>query len=348
MPQTAADTCGGREMEEWTAAFRAGDFGRAWAISDVSLARLRRRSPAKHEGPRHQQRIWRGEALGGRTVLVRCYHGLGDTIQFIRFARPLRVIARRVVVWCQGELVSLISGVAGVDLALPLDDGVPEVGFDVDIEIMEIPHAIRATHDQVAMRQPYLQPPSPVQQNLRHAGRLSIGLVWQTSAWDVRRSFPVHELRQLALPGVQLYSLQRGEAAQDAASIGAIDISVPDLPTLAGRLRALDLVICPDTMVAHLAAALGCQTWIVLPADCDWRWPDRGSRTFWYPTVRLFHQDPDRNWHGVFEEVGQALASYLKRWGSVRAGPALPPASSPVERDGDMPAAAGASADSPG
>jgi hypothetical protein len=333
-------------MEDWTAAMRAGDFERAWAISDVSLARLRRRGLPKHEGPRHQQRIWRGEELSGRTVLIRCYHGLGDTIQFIRFARPLHAIARSVIVWCQGELVSLVSGVDGVDLALPLHDGAPDVAFDVDIEIMEIPHAIRARHDQVAMANAYLHPPTSVPQNLRWSECLSIGLVWQTSQWDVRRSFPVHELRQLDLPGTQLYSLQIGAAAKDAASIGAIDISAPDLATLAGRLRALDLVICPDSMVAHLAAALGCQTWIVLPADCDWRWPDRGSRTLWYPTATLFHQDRDRGWHGVFTDVGVALASYLKRWRSLTAG--LPPPSSGVERAGEMPAAAGASADTPG
>ena len=344
MPETTADADGGREMQDWTAAMRAGDFDRAWAISDASLARFCRGSPPKHQGPRHQQRIWRGEELSGRTVLVRCYHGLGDTIQFIRFARPLRAIARQVIVWCQGELVPLISGVAGVDLAIPLHDGAPDVAFDADIEIMEIPHAIRATREQIAMRQAYLEaPPTPVLQNLRRAESLAIGLVWQTSQWDIRRSFPLHELRRLALPGIQLYSLQIGEAAKDAAGLGAIDISTPDLATLPGRLRALDLVICPDTMLAHLSAALACQTWIVLPADCDWRWPVRGSRTLWYPTARLFHQDPHSGWHGVFEDVRRALAAYL-----VRAGRGLPLPSSPVRRGEQMPAAAGASADNPG
>ena len=336
-------------MDDWTAAMRAGDFERAWAISDRSLARSLRHDRPKHEGPRHEQRIWRGEELSGRTVLVRCYHGLGDTIQFIRFVRPLRTVARRVIVWCQPELMPLVSGVAGVDLAFPLHDGAPDIAFDVDIEIMEIPHAIRATRDQVAIRRAYLQPPPrPVQQDLQRAESLSIGLVWQTSDWDLRRSFPVHELGQVDLTGVQLYSLQRGAAAKAAASIGAIDVSAPDLPTLAGRISALDLVICPDTMVAHLSGALGGRTWIVLPADCDWRWPDRASRTLWYPTVRLFHQGPDGTWSRAFEDVRRALASYLKRWQSVRAGAGLPPPSLPAEMAGKTPAVAGASVDSPG
>ncbi len=321
-PQGAADADGAREAAEWVTAMRAGDFDRAWAISDQSLARVRRCGRAKHEGPRHEQRIWRGEELSGRRVLVRCYHGLGDTIQFIRFARPLRHLAREVVVWCQPELVPLVSSVEGVDLAVPLHDGVPNFEFDVDIELMEIPHAIRVDRDQVAMGRPYLKcPPGRVPEPVRQADAMSIGLVWQVGDWDIRRSLPPDECRTLNLPGVQLYSLQRGEAAEAAAQIGAIDISVADIRTLAGRLRALDLVICPDTMVAHLAAALGCETWVMLHSDCDWRWPARGSATPWYPTVRLFHQESEGGWSGVFERVRRALVLHLdRRVGQGRAG----------------------------
>ncbi|MBV9531256.1 MAG: hypothetical protein JO283_09340, partial [Bradyrhizobium sp.] len=129
----------------WIAAMRAGDFARAWQISDCDLAAVRRKDPPKHEGPRHRQRIWRGEPLRSRRVLVRCYHGLGDTIQFARFLSPLRQIASEVILWCQPELLSVMATVDGVDRILPLHDGTPDLDFDVDIEIMEIPHAIRAT-----------------------------------------------------------------------------------------------------------------------------------------------------------------------------------------------------------
>jgi hypothetical protein len=299
-----------RAADAWIAAMRAGDFDRAWAISDQSLADLHRFAVPKHEGPRHLQRIWRGEQLSGRKVLVRCYHGLGDTIQSIRFARPLREIAREVVVWCQPELVPLISGVAGVDRAVPLHDGAPNLEFDVDIEIMEIPHAIRARRDQIAMQSPYLIcSPRPIP--MRQAQKLSVGLFWQTSDWDVRRALPMSELRKLARPDVQLFSVQRGAGRESAGQIGAIDVSSSDLQTLAGRLRALDLVICPDSMVAHLSASLGCETWIILPTDCDWRWPTAGSSSFWYPTARLFHQHPKTGWAGVFEDVRGAIAAYL-------------------------------------
>src|SRR3954454_9688096 len=137
---------------------RAGEFERGWAISDRDLATFA--YPPKHTGPRHLQRIWRGEELRGKDVLVRCYHGLGDTIQFLRFMRPLRDVARRVTVWCQGELLPLVERAAGVDGAFALHDGGPEIHFEVDIEIMVVGHGIRARLDHVEIRASYVSRPA--------------------------------------------------------------------------------------------------------------------------------------------------------------------------------------------
>src|SRR3954453_816887 len=133
---------------------RAGEFERAWAINDRDLAMLA--YPPKHTGPRHLQRIWRGEELAGKHVLVRCYHGLGDTIQFLRFMPALRRVARTVTLFCQPSLLSIVARAEGVDRVLPLHDGSPETCFDVDIEIMEIPHALRVDRSAVAMDRPYV------------------------------------------------------------------------------------------------------------------------------------------------------------------------------------------------
>ncbi|MBH5366813.1 hypothetical protein [Bradyrhizobium glycinis] len=294
----------------WAEAIRAGDFARAWMINDLDLLEIAH--PPKHTGPRHLQRIWRGEDLKDKHVLVRCYHGLGDTIQFLRFMKPLRAIARSVTLWCQPELLPLVEGAAGVDRAIPLHDGAPEIAFEVDIEIMEVPHAIRARRDQVEMHVPYLALPPVAVQPLRQEQGLAVGLVWKVGEWDKRREVPAALLRSLAGPGVTLHSLQRGVSTEELAAIGARDISTPDIVALGHRLRQLDLIICVDTMVAHLAGALGCGAWVLLHADCDWRWPPSGARSFWYPSLRLFHQRRPGDWGDVVADVGNALQARLE------------------------------------
>src|SRR5215218_6426376 len=128
---------------KWLARMRAGRFAAAWRVSDEAQ---RVRAEIDCSGwPRHEQFIWRGEPLAGRRVLVRCYHGLGDTIQFVRFIRPLRALARHVVVWAQPALLELVASAAGVDEVLALHDGIPDADYDVDVEIMELPHALRVT-----------------------------------------------------------------------------------------------------------------------------------------------------------------------------------------------------------
>lgn len=297
-------------------AMRIGDFERAWAITDRELLEFCRSGSPKYDGPRHLQRIWRGEDLRDKRVLVRCYHGLGDTIQFARFLSPMRRMAREVVVWCQPELLSLIGGIAGVDQVIPLHDGVPDAAFDVDIEIMEIPHAIRARREEAEMCQSYLGAAGRHHVTRSQCRPMSVGLVWAVGDWAKGREVPALLLKRLKLPDLRLCSLQRGPAAAAATEIGAIDISTSDIEVLAGRLRELDLLVCVDTMVAHLSAALGCETWIMLHSDCDWRWPASGERTFWYPSARLFHQRFPGDWSGVVESIRSALCVRATNWRS--------------------------------
>lgn len=142
-------------------------------------------------------------------------------------------------------------------------------------------------------------------------GRLAVGVVWEGGDWDRRRSVPAILLNDLLLDGVQLYSLQR-DARLAAMRVGAIDISTPDIVVLARRMLGLDLVLSVDTMVAHLAASLGLRTWIMLHAQCDWRWPAAGERTVWYPSARLFRQRTAGDWNPVVEEVGSGLRECLQ------------------------------------
>src|ERR1700730_9596920 len=142
--------------DPWLAAMRGGNFAEAWRISDEILNRRQRTGEAGWPAPRHLQFIWTGASLEGQRVLVRCYHGLGDTLQFIRFAAPLRARAREVTVWAQPALVELISTAPGVDRVLPLHEGTVAADYDVDIEIMELSHALRLTPGSCSTRVPYL------------------------------------------------------------------------------------------------------------------------------------------------------------------------------------------------
>jgi hypothetical protein len=269
------------------------------------LGEYRRSGAIKHAGERHLQLIWRGEELKNKSVLVRCYHGLGDTIQFIRFAKPLREVAREVIVWCQPELLSLVRQVDGVDRVLPLHDGTPDTSFDIDIEVMELAHALRATPQLITRAVPYL--PRAIC-NEQPSSALSIGIVWEAGNWSPGRSAPAHLFSRLLEQGdVRLLSFQQGPGRALAGTIPAKDVAVPDLETLAASLMQLDLVITVDTMVAHLAGALGAPVWTMLHRDCDWRWPQTGGETIWYPTMKLFHQKAAGDWTSVMEEIVEEL-----------------------------------------
>jgi hypothetical protein len=290
-------------------AMRKGDFRRAWTISDALLAARLARGDAVHQGPRHFQSIWNGASLTNKRVLVRCYHGLGDTIQFIRFAAPLRRIASEVTVWAQQPLVRLLAGTAGVDRILPLHDGTPDVEFDRDIEIMELAHALRVDAQTIACQVPYIFPPTHGERPARSARELLVGLVWKSGGWDDRRSVPARLLSRLAhVSGVRLFSVQCGASAAEAASIPAEDISSEDVEETAASLQGLDLLISVDTFAAHLAAALGHPVWLLLHSQCDWRWMNHGNTSIWYPTMRLFRQRRPAEWEPVVEEIAAALA----------------------------------------
>ena len=272
---------------------RRGDFQAAWAVSDAVLAA---RDPATRDDPSlpyHLRWVWDATPLDGRRVLVRCYHGLGDTLQFCRYLPALRRRAARVTLEVQAPLAPLLAGWA--DAVRPFDLARPLPPDEVDIEIMELAHALRLAPDDAA----YLRArPSPVR---------GIGLCWQAGGWDPDRDVPATALAGLGRFG-PLISLQRGPAAGEAAKLGATDPleGCMNLPRLAGLVAGLDAVVTVDTMVAHLAGALGRPTAVMLKHDADWRW-GCGAGCVWYGSVRTFRQRDSRIWDGVAEAVGNYL-----------------------------------------
>ena len=286
---------------------RRGDFAAAWSISD---SQLQRRSSEDHQKlPRHFQTIWDGTPVRGKRVLVRCYHGLGDTIQFIRYAALLKREAVEVIVWAQASLIPLLRTVHGIDRLLPLHDGVPDVEYDVDVEVNELPYVFRTTPETIPADVPYLH----VEPARLPDAEFKVGLIWESGDWDTSRSVPFSEIRRLAnLRRIDWHILQRD--ALRAGWDGEFGkISGGDNPLDDARLmRGLDLVIPVDTMTAHLAGALGQKVWTLLPFNADWRWMQQRDDSPWYPTMRLFRQREEGRWGDVIDEVARELKSVVQ------------------------------------
>ena len=286
---------------------RSGDYLSAWRISDEVLAWRVARGERCGQAPRHRQFVWRGEPLAGRRVLVRCYHGLGDSLQFLRFAIPLARVAREVTWWIQPQLVELAQCVPGVR-ALPLHDGTPDVDRDVDVESMELPHALRVRPDELAAHVPYVR----IAARPRERGkRLSAGLAWKGGTWDPARALDDGAVAALLdRDDVEFHSLQYPPA--DCGS-GIAQAGCADVMELARRMRSLDLVISVDTMTAHLAGAMGMPTWTLLAHDCDWRWMTSRTDTPWYPSMRLYRQCASGDWTEVLRRIAADLTRAARR-----------------------------------
>ena len=298
-------------MDAWTNAMLRGDFAAAWEISDRVL-RHRLAAGTLHDGtqPRHLQAIWNGEPLDGKRVLVRCYHGLGDTIQFVRLLPLLHARCASVTLWAQPELLELLRGCNGVDRLIPLHDREPEVEREADIELMELPHALRLTIGAIPARVPYIHVPGARVADPSSRRTRRIGLCWLSGDWNPARSVPRSALRTLArVPGLRWFSLQYPPRPPP---FPMFDLACRDLREFAQRLQSLDLIISVDTVTAHLAGALGLPVWLILPKSCDWRWMRARSDSPWYHTMRLFRQRRPGEWNDVVRELEPALQRFVR------------------------------------
>ncbi len=294
----------------WSEAMRAGAFDAAWAVSDAVLGE---RDPATRDDPAlpyHQRWVWDGAPLDGRRVLVRCYHGLGDTLQFCRYLPPLRARAAELTLEAQPELIPLLRTLPGPDRVIPFRPDAPAPPSECDIEIMELAHALRLAPDGA----PYLAAdPLP-----RPASGVLVGLCWQAGGWDPGRSVPLAALQPLGqVPGMQLVSLQRGPGLEELTMAGApslLDVGdrSADVTAAARLVATLDLVITVDTMIAHLAGALGQPTWLLLQAEADWRWMS-GRSSVWYDSVRLYRQSSPGQWTAPIAEMQAGLINLVRQ-----------------------------------
>ena len=315
----------GKHLASWNLSLLRlllGEFDEGWRLYEARFQvpgtnARRRDDPA---------RLWRGETVAGKTILINSEQGLGDTLQFCRYAAVLRDQGAHVVLEVQPQLRTLLGSLDGADRVIAEGDAAGE--FDYHCPLLSLPLLCRTRLETIPAAVPYLEPEQArtahwAQRLSGERGRLRVGIAWQGNpdpekSWARGRSVPLRYFRPLTdIAAVELISLQKGHGLEQVGAAGlTARITIPgdDFDTgpdafldAAAVIAGLDLVITSDTSIAHLAGALSAPVWVALHSNPDWRWLVGRSDSPWYPTMRLFRQQRPGDWAAVFEEIAGAL-----------------------------------------
>ncbi len=269
--------------------------------------------------------LWNGETAPDKTLFLFVEQGLGDTLQFIRFAKAARARVGRIVVEVQPALKRLLAGIEGVDELLPQGEKIPP--FDFYLPLMSLPRVLGVTVENLQAPPHYLQAePEKIaewREKLKPDGRLLIGLNWQgnpKAAVDKGRSVPLAQLTPLLeQDGVRFICLQKNDGLEQITALpqhlqnrieqlgDGFDAGKDAFIDSAAVMANLNIVITSDTAMAHLAGALGVPGWIMLKFMPDWRWLTERTDCPWYPAHRLFRQPAEGNWTDVAAQLTAAL-----------------------------------------
>lgn len=301
---------------------RLGELRRGWPAYEARLANPANRPPLP-ASPR-----WRGEDVSGKTVLLVSEQGFGDTLQFIRYAPMVAARGARVILATRPELAPLLRaapGVAAVTLA-----GAPFPPHDLHCPLLSLPGVFQTGLDDIPAPEGYLRADPALaaawaeRLNAPEApgsSMFKVGLIWAGSptfkAEQARSPRLAAMIPLLKTPGVSFHILQMGAGRRDLDGWTAPANVVDHGPAIAGFtdtaaiMENLDLVVSSCTGPAHLAAALGRPTWIILPYAADWRWLTGREDSPWYRSVRLFRQDAPGDWGPAVARVQAALSRAL-------------------------------------
>jgi len=302
-----------------------GEWAEGWPLYESRL----QREPARRLQREWNRPRWTGqESLAGRSLLVHAEQGLGDTLQFARYIRPLEELGAKVTFEVQPVLIQLLRSLPMQGTLLARGEPLPNTDFH--IPLLSLPLALGTRLSTIPGGVPYVS--VDPEATRRWGERLAalpgrkIGINWhgnpeaeQLSALQAR-SFALAAVEPLTrVDGITLVSLQKGAGADQLAGVTFADRIVQltdpshmgpaELATeTAAILQCLDLVITADTALAHLAGALGVPVWLVLQSVADWRWLVDRTDTPWYPNMRLWRQESAGDWAQVFERIARELA----------------------------------------
>jgi tetratricopeptide (TPR) repeat protein len=272
---------------------------------------------------------WTGQPLAGKTVLLYCEQGLGDSIHFIRFAKKLSEQGAKTLVHIQPALLALLQGCDGIHQLIPNSFPIDQP-FDFHCSLLDVAKVMQIDASNIPGEVPYIRVPENLIQYwggvLKRAlppAKLRVGIVWQGNPdhqADMFRSVPLNELSPLAdIDGIQLISLQQGPGTDQLRQWpnkniiyclpDGVDKSSGAFMDTAAIASHLDWIVTSDTSVAHLAGSLARPTCIMLGYTPDWRWLQDRPDSPWYPTCRLFRQPAIGDWRSVVLEIKQHLES---------------------------------------
>ena len=267
-----------------------------------------------------------GQPLEGRTILLHAEQGLGDTLQFVRYAPLVQQRGGRVLLECQTSLLRIFERTPGIDGFV--DPQPPLPAFDLHLPLLSLPRVFATRLETIPCEDSLrLRRRSPA---IRRAEARRRRAKLSTSAWygratrthrrDRFRSMRLADLAPLAeIPGVSLFSLQKGPGCEQLDNLPPafplVDLgrTVDDFCDLAARMSNLDLLISIDSAPVHLAGALGLPVWVLVPAAPDWRWLLNRDDSPWYPSARLWRQRRLGEWGEVVERVALELSRQIAR-----------------------------------
>lgn len=267
---------------------------------------------------------WTGEPLNGKTLLVLSEQGYGDTIQFMRYLPTIGHGVEKVIFACPVALLPLIPKIPNVDAVTSTITA--STHFDVYVSLLSLPYFARTTPDTIPPPSDFLHIDKELIKTwsqLIHKNTFNVGIAWTgrtTHESNLNRSCDPHLFKQLTdHSSIHFYSLQKEDNSDIAKKltnsmpITLLGDRLANFLDTAAILMNLDLVITVDTALAHLAATLGKETWLLLPFVPDWRWFLDRDDSPWYPTIQLFRQHKENNWKKVFSTVKAALDEKLSQ-----------------------------------
>lgn len=300
--------------------FAAGWIDYEWRWKDETGTNAKERRDFR-------QPLWLGQqSLAGKTILIYSEQGLGDTLQFCRFVKPVAELGARVILEVQKPLATLLTGLTGVSHLVARGGVLPE--YDYQCPLLSLPLAFKTRLESIpaATRYVHVDATQAAQWRTKLPSGPRIGLMWSGNAMnrrDRQRSVALAELLRYLPAEFHYVSLQKEVRESDAQALRSnADMmnfadDQKDFSDAAALCECMDLVISVDTSVAHLSGALGKETWILLPFSPDWRWLLGRVDSPWYPTVKLYRQESIDDWSGVLRRVS---ADLVQKFGAARTG----------------------------